>query len=188
MRLGCVLLASGFARRFGENKLLRAVEGKTLVERTFGALPPEDFHRAVVTSRYPEILGMAMEYGYLALENREADEGIAAGVRLGLSALEDCDGALFAVCDQPWLTRESVGRLVAAFRAQPERIAALSWREERGNPAIFPADLFSELLELHGDRGGGAVLRRHPDRILLVEAGDGRELRDVDQPGDLTQQ
>lgn len=185
MRVGCVLLASGFARRFGSNKLLTSVEGVPLVARTFSALPPSLFFRAAVTSQYPEVLALAEAKSYLLLENLEAEEGIAAGIRLGLGAMEGCDGVLFAVCDQPWLTRESVERLIAAFRAEPGRIAALSWHGERGSPVLFPADLFPALLALRGDSGGGAILRAHPQRLLLVEAGDGRELRDVDTPEDI---
>lgn len=185
MRVGCVLLASGFARRFGGNKLLTPVEGVPLVTRTFSALPAQLFFRAAVTSQYPEVLALGAAKGYLPLKNLGAEEGIAAGVRLGLEAMGDCDGVLFAVCDQPWLTRESVCRLLETFSRHPDRVVALSWAGARGNPVLFPADLFPELLALTGDRGGGAVLRRHPERLLLVEAGDPRELRDVDEPTDL---
>ena len=33
MEIGCVLMASGFGRRFGSNKLLLPVEGVPLVQR-----------------------------------------------------------------------------------------------------------------------------------------------------------
>ncbi|MEG1774287.1 MAG: NTP transferase domain-containing protein, partial [Oscillospiraceae bacterium] len=36
IELACVLMASGHARRFGENKLLAPFEGKTLLERALG--------------------------------------------------------------------------------------------------------------------------------------------------------
>ena len=55
----------------------------------------------------------------------------------------------------------------------------------RGNPAVFPRDLFGELAALTGDVGGGAVIRRHPERLILVEAASPRELADVDTPADL---
>ena len=74
------------------------------------------------------------------------------------------DGALFSVCDQPWLTTESIIRLKNAFLESKTALCALSWRGVRGNPVIFPRDLFGELAALTGDTGGGAVIRAHPDR------------------------
>ena len=185
MRVGAVLLAAGRGRRFGGNKLLCPVEGTPLVLRAMDALPPRLFCRAAVVSGWPEILELARRRGYLAVDNPLADEGQAASVRLGLAALGEVDGALFAVCDQPFLTAGSVTRLLRCFSETPERICALAWAGRRGNPAVFPAALFPELLALAGDVGGGAVIRAHPGLLRLVEAGSPAELRDVDTPADL---
>ena len=151
--VGCVLMASGAGRRFGSNKLLSAVEGVPLHRRAMAALAPAGFGRLVVCSPYPEVLSAGAEYGFRPLDNPGAGEGIAASIRLGVAAMDGMDGALFAVCDQPWLTTESV----------------------RG-----------ELAALTGDTGGSAVLRRHPERLRLVEASSPRELMDVDTPADLS--
>ena len=182
MKLGLVLLASGFSRRFGGNKLLWPVEGRSLAERAMDACPPELFHRAAVVSQYGEILSLAARRGYLPVPNPHPERGQSESVKLGLSFLSDCDGVLFAVCDQPWLTRESVERLLAAFRDRPEAIAALAWQGQRGNPVLFPRDLFPALAALTGDAGGGPVLRAHPERLVLVEAANPRELEDLDAP------
>lgn len=180
-----MLMASGLSRRFGADKLLQPVEGVPMIRRAMEAVPAGLFERAVVVSAHPDILKLAGERGYLPVANPRPEEGQAASVRLGLSELLDMVGVLFAVCDQPWLTRASVERLAEDFAAHPRRICALGWRGRRGNPAIFPADTFHELLALTGDRGGGRVIRSHPELLRLVEAGRPEELRDVDAPADL---
>lgn len=183
MRVGAVLMASGFSRRFGSNKLLEPVEGVPMILRAFDALPAALFERAVVVSACPEILAMAGERGYLPIPNPGAAEGQSASIRLGLSELPDMDGILFAVCDQPWLRRKSVERLLERFSAGC--ICALSRQGKRGNPVIFPSSLFPELLALTGDQGGGRIIRANPHRLRLVEAEDVWELQDVDTPIDL---
>lgn len=185
VRIGAVLMASGAGSRFGSNKLLAEVEGTPLIQRAFSALPVALFDRAVVVSRHHDILVLAAQKGYHAFENPLAHLGQSVSITLGLAALEDMTGVLFAVCDQPWLTRASVRRLLAAFRTDPTRITALGWQGERGNPVIFPADLFPDLFSLEGDIGGGAVIRAHPDRLTVVEAHGADELRDVDRREDL---
>ena len=187
MRLGAVLMASGAGRRFGGNKLLHPVEGIPMMERVLAAVPAELFIRACVVSCYPDILVLAGERGYLPVPNPDAAQGQSASVRLGLSRLTDLDGVMFCVCDQPWLRRSSVERLLADFSAHPDHICSLSWKGERGSPAVFPRDLFPELLALTGDRGGGGVIRAHRDRLRLVEAYRSEELQDMDTPFDLGQ-
>ena len=178
-----MLLASGQGRRFGSNKLLTAVDGVPLYRRAMDTLAGAGLDRLAVCSPYGEILAAGEELGFLPL----AAEGISASVRLGLSAMEDLDGVLFSVSDQPYLTTDSIIRMLDVFRELETSLCALSWRGRRGNPAVFPRDLFGELAALTGDVGGGAVIRRHPDRLLLVEAFSTRELSDVDKPEDLSQ-
>ena len=185
MQIGCILLASGFGRRFGANKLLSLAGGVPLYRRTLERLVPLPLARVAVTSQYPQVLELAEALGFLPLENPGAEEGIAAGIRLGMPAMEGLDGAMFAVCDQPWLTTDSINRLLQSFVQSPESIWALAWQGKKGNPVVFPADCFPELAALTGDTGGGAVIRRHPERLRLVEAGSARELADIDTPADL---
>ena len=185
LRIGCILLASGFGRRFGANKLLALAEGAPLYRRALERLVPLPLARVAVTSQYPQVLELAGSLGFVPLENRGAREGIAAGIRLGIHAMEGLDGALFTVCDQPWLTTSSIARLLDCFLESPQSICALAWQGKKGNPVVFPADLFPELADLTGDTGGGAVIRRHPERLRMVEAGSARELADIDTPEDL---
>ncbi len=181
MRIGAVLMASGAGRRFGSNKLLHPVEGVPMIRRALAAVPAELFRRVCVVSCYPEILAQGEACGCRGIFNPHAEQGQSASIRLGLSALLEMDGVLFAVCDQPWLRRSSVERLAADFAAHPGCICALSWQGVRGSPVVFPRDLFPVLLSLTGDRGGSAVIRANGERLRLVEASEAQELRDVDE-------
>ena len=93
---------------------------------------------------------------------------------------------LFLVSDQPRLKRDSVEALAALWAQNPEKIAAMAHNGVRGNPCLFPARLFPELLALTGDRGGSAVIRHHEDDLILLET-DAPELADVDTPAALEQ-
>ena len=184
MKIGCVVLAAGNARRFGSNKLNAQVEGVSLIRRALDAVPGG--LATVVVSQYPDILTLAGEYGFDALLNDRPELGLSRSVRLGLAHLTDCDGVLFLVSDQPRLKRDSVEALAALWAQNPEKIAAMAHNGVRGNPCLFPARLFPELLALTGDRGGSAVIRHHEDDLILLET-DAPELADVDTPAALEQ-
>ena len=64
MRIGCVVMAAGDARRFGKNKLAAMLSGKTLIRRALEAVPAEEFHAVVVVTQYPEIEALAKEFGF----------------------------------------------------------------------------------------------------------------------------
>ena len=177
LKIGCVVLAAGNARRFGSNKLKAQVDGESLIRRALEAVPSGLV--TVVVSQYPDILALAGEYGFAAVANDRPDLGLSRSVRLGLERLSDCDGVLFQVSDQPLLRRESVAELVDRWRTRPEKIVALGHGGVRGNPCLFPARFFPELLELREDHGGNTVIRRHEADLLLLEV-PAEELHDVD--------
>lgn len=187
MKLGAVLMASGAGQRFGGNKLLWPMGGAPLYQRAMGAIPAELFDRAVVVSAYPEILEEAERRGYLPVRNPSPEQGQSVSVKIGTEKLLDMEGILFAVCDQPWLRRESVERLLADFSAAPANIWALGWQGRKGNPVVFPKSTFPALLALSGDKGGGVVVRANPGLLRLAEAGSPKELHDVDTPADLAE-
>lgn len=184
MKIGCVVLAAGNARRFGSNKLNATVEGESLIRRALEAVPVG--LAAVVVSQYPDILALAGEYGFAAVRNNRPDLGLSLSVRLGLEQLLDCDGTLFLVADQPWLKRNSAEALAALWAQNPGKIAAMAHGGIRGNPCLFPARFYPELLTLTGDRGGSAVIRNHEEDLILLET-DAWELADVDTPEALQQ-
>lgn len=181
LKLGCVVMAAGNARRFGENKLAARLEGRSLIQRTLEAVPPEVFDAVAVVTQYEEILKLTEEFGFTPVRNVHPDFGLSRTIALGLTALGDCDGAMFLVSDQPLLRRESVAALARFWQERPESITALGHGGVRGNPCVFPARLFPELLALKEDHGGSTVIRRHQEDLRLWEVPEA-ELTDVDTP------
>ena len=114
-----------------------------------------------------------------ALPRDRIERGQSETIRLGTSALSDCDALCFMVADQPMLKRKTVAQELKFFRAHSKNIVGLGHNGVRGNPCLFPARFFPELLSLEGDVGGSAVIKRHLDDLLLFEAPE-TELCDVD--------
>lgn len=177
--IGCVIMAAGNARRFGQNKLAALFQGKPLIRWALEAVPAEHFSHVCVVTQYPEIAEFAKEFHFTPIFNRHPEQGISHTIALGLAELNDCDGVLFSVSDQPLLQRRSISALIDVWLRQPEKIAALGHDGVRGNPCLFPARFFPELLELREDHGGNAVIRRHEEDLLMLDV-PAAELYDVD--------
>lgn len=183
MRLGIVLLAAGAGKRFGGNKLTAQVHGKPMylwamenIEEMKTELP------AVVVTGTPEIVSAAEAKGMIAIFNGQPELGISLSIRLGIEAViqEDrkVDGILFMVCDQPWLEKTTLVRLMSEFDGG---VLALSYGERRGNPVIFSREYLKELSELSEDIGGRQVMARHRENVRFLEVNDEKELQDIDK-------
>ena len=186
MKIGCVVMAAGNAARFGENKLHHTVEGKSLILRALEAVPAQQVSPVVVVTQYPEIAELAKEYSFTPIINAHPEWGQSHSLKLGLRAVENCDAVLFQVADQPLLRRETVEQLLDLYLHSPASIAALSHDGVKGNPCIFPARFFDELLALEGDCGGRAVRRNHEEDVITLEVAK-EELWDVDTQESLKQ-
>ncbi len=192
MKVSLILLASGWSRRLGRNKLLEMLGDRPLAEYAFSTADCF-LHRCrennidiegVLVTRYPAVAALLGNREIRVVENPDPEQ--SDSVKHGLRACaEDAEACLFMSCDQPFLSEESLWQLTAAFRADPTRPYRLSYAGEAAMPAIFPRQLFPRLLALTGDRGGGTILRDPAVHTGLVVAGSARELMDIDTEEEL---
>ena len=182
IRLGVLLLAAGRSCRFGENKLLADFRGKPMICRAFDAACALCASQLAVVTGSDEIAHLALARGFDVIENREPELGQAHSICLGVNAMGEMDALLLMVCDQPLLTGGSLVRLLEGFCCGTKGIACLRDATHMGNPAVFSAAYYPQLLALRGDRGAKGVLRAHEDDLLVVQAIHENELCDADTP------
>ena len=70
--------------------------------------------------------------------------------------------------------------MMDGWRKSGKGLACLCCGGVDGNPALFARCYEPELLMLSGDRGGRAVIRRHPEDLYRHEIRNPKELEDID--------
>ena len=183
-KIGCVIMASGLARRFGSNKLLHDFLGEPVMNRILRTMSAAPLAAKVVVTRHSEIKELCDEQNIpVVLHDMPLQsDTVALGVKALQEMCPEMTGCMFAASDQPCLSAESVTALCEAFQREPVQIWRMSWQGSVGNPVIFPAFTFNELLNLPPDKGGGAVIKKHPELVRTVEVQREQELVDVDTP------
>lgn len=184
MKIAAVLMAAGASSRFGECKLIKKFASRPMFEYALDALPCDKLCAVAVVSGRAEILAAAEARGFIPVLNDRPEDGPPRTIRLGMEAVGDADGIMFMVADQPLLRRESVAGEIDFFAKNANSIVAMGHGERRGNPVIFPREFFDELKALRGERGGGAVMAAHRERIMLYQLENGAELMDIDTASD----
>lgn len=124
------------------------------------------------------------------LENPDYAQGMSTSMKLGIQTLlsygykkfeeREIDSALFLTGDQPLISAQIIDTVIETYRKSGKRIVAPLYDGQRGNPVLFDASFFAELLEVTGDEGGRGVLKRHADEVETVEIGDAAASYDVD--------
>jgi molybdenum cofactor cytidylyltransferase len=187
------VLAAGEARRFGSAKQLLPIDGQPLlahVARRAAALVGDEALHVVLGARAEEIEAQLSACPGRRVPNPDWQEGIASSLRAGIRALPDsCTAVLVLLADQAAVSLEDLTRLMQAWRARPEHIAAAAYGEatdgsspRAGVPAIFPRPFFEELAQLSGDTGARVLLARHRQAVQAVQMPNA--LFDIDTPED----
>ena len=115
------------------------------------------------------------------LTNYAADRGQSTSVISGLWATNPkSEGVMFLVGDQPLIRKELINSLIEKFRTGWAWIVAPSFNREPRNPVLFRRNLFPELLQLSGDRGGRVLIEKHRNKTALVEWKDETPFLDID--------
>ena len=181
-----ILLAAGLSRRMGRAKLLLPLDGRPVVRHAAEGLLAAGVEplSAVVGPDDEAVTAALADLRVRIVVNPHPEAGQASSLVAGIAALPPgTEAVLVALGDQPFVPAGVIRELIYALQGSDKVIAAPHYRDGLGNPVLFRAAVFPELLALGGDRGARAVVERDEARVALVEV-DRPMPEDVDTPDD----
>jgi molybdenum cofactor cytidylyltransferase len=183
--IASIVLAAGFARRMGRQKLLLELRGKPVVRWSVEAVLPHVGDLVVVTGQDDDGVRAALEG--LAVRfavNPRPQAGQGSSIAIGMAALKPWTAAvLIALGDQPRLPEGVIAALVRAREQSGHAVTAPIYRGVQGTPVLFGAEVFGELGALEGDAGARSVVQARPERVARVVVDAPMPL-DIDTPED----
>jgi molybdenum cofactor cytidylyltransferase len=182
--ISAVVLAAGRAQRLGEQKLFLPLRGKPVLQWVLESALASELGEVVCVTRELESARRQLKLNnerLVWLTNHAADRGQSTSVIAGLWATHpNSDGAMFLVGDQPLISTELINALIEKFTEESAWIVAPTFKQQPRNPVIFHRNLFPELLQLTGDRGGRTLINKHKNNSVLVEWNDEIPFLDLD--------
>jgi molybdenum cofactor cytidylyltransferase len=186
MKVAGIMLAAGESSRFPTNKLLFPLKGKPLVRLAVESVLDAGLDPLLVVvgrdgAQVTEALaGLRIQI----VGNPDFEKGQSVSLTAGLSTLSDVVSAVIVgVADMPLLRSSTFRRLVRTFVEEGRPVVAARSGERVGVPVLFARNLFSELLELKGDRGARVIVQRHIKEASFIDVEE-EELIDVDDQND----
>lgn len=180
-----VIMASGFSRRMGQDKLLADLRGKPVIQWVIDAACKTSEGSVTVIYRDPRILEIAEAFGISAIYNPSASQGQSAGIRMAVDMLPEAEAYLFLAGDQPLISEKSLQSMIDAYRQREPDILSAEWQGKRTLPALFARSMISALRSLNGDMGGRALIECGCYNVEYLELREEQEQWDIDTPDDL---
>ncbi len=181
-----VLLAGGYSRRFGVDKLVQPLPDGTAIAvaaaRTLLAACPRSI--SVLRPEQTVLHKLLIDVGVAVRVDAAPARGLGDSLACAVQQTPRAAGWLVALADMPFLDARTLRSVLEALENGAE-IAAPRYRGRRGHPVGFSRRWFAELAGLQGDRGAGQFIEALQPSIVLIEVDDAGVHRDVDTPGDL---
>lgn len=181
---GCVIMASGLATRYGDNKLMADLNGQPLISHIINT-SKQLFKHSVVVTRHKSVEEYCKSINQPVILH--AFPGRNDTTRLGTECLKskNVDKIIFFQGDQPLVSVSSIEAILKASNDNPEKIVRLSFNGSDCAPVLFPSIYFEDLLNLPENKGGNYIANKKPQNLLRIEAKYQYETFDVDTKDDM---
>jgi len=183
-----ILLAAGFGRRFGTQKLLEPLASGTSVVATAcrNLRAGTDRVVAVVRPDDPLLIDALSQEGAEVMAFEDAHLGMGASLAFGVRASPEAQGWLIALGDMPSIQESTIQTLAEALRSGHSMVTPFHYGQ-RGHPVGFGSVHYERLIELHGDQGARSIVEHFGADGIEMPFEDAGILLDIDTPEDLIQ-
>lgn len=174
-----IIMASGFSKRMGENKLLMNFKGKKLIEYVIKANLQSKIDEILLIYRDENIRNIGLSYGIKTIYNGMANLGQSQSIIKGVKNASG-ESYMFFPGDQPFITKDLIDLLINEHLRDRGKITIPYFKGKRYTPTIFSKAFREELLKIQGDRGGREIIERNPEKIQRIHIDNEDILADLD--------
>jgi molybdenum cofactor cytidylyltransferase len=188
LRLSTVILAAGASKRLGYNKLCVRIDGEAVIRRTVRLFMEAGTGAITVVTGNErerieaELAGLPVAF----VHNPRHEDGMAASIKAATAAISGSDLVLFHLGDKPFVTRETIERVVGGHGPHEGGIIVPVYQGVKGHPVLI--DVRKHLAAAQAVSGEGGlrdVVAENAGDVLFVEADEGAVL-DLDTEDDMT--
>ncbi|MFP5364397.1 MAG: NTP transferase domain-containing protein [Thermoleophilia bacterium] len=179
-----LVLGAGGSSRLGRPKQLLPYGERTLLDHTVQVARRSGFDQIVVPigGAADEVRERVDLSGADVVVNYDYGDGCSSSIAAALETVDPrCEVLVLMLGDQPGVTPQIVRALVDGRGDAP--LAVCRYDDGRGHPLAFDRRVFSQLADLHGDKGVWRLLEQRADEVVEVRIAGNVPL-DVDTPED----
>ena len=184
-----IILASGFSKRMGQNKLIMPINKIPMIQHVINAAKNSCLKEVIIV--FPDmdtILKNVLNFeSCILLKNPLCALGQAESIKVGIQHLinhphPNLAGAMVLLGDQPFINPTIINRLILESEKYPMTwtIPIRKQNGQRGNPVIIPSVEFNRVLEIQGDTGARVLMDTSLFKQNFIAMDDDAPFIDID--------
>lgn len=180
-----LLLAAGSSCRFGDDKRWHGLPDGTPMALAAARHLRAACQRsiAIVRPGDDKLASLFSEAGLEVTSCPSAALGMGHSLAAGVQASPTAAGWLVALADMPLIAAQSYETVLTALAAGAP-LARTAFSGNPGHPVGFSARFREDLLALHSDEGGKAIINANRNLLITCPVDDPGVLIDIDTPQD----
>jgi len=185
LNLSAVILAAGSGSRIGLPKLKLQVDNKFFVNVIIEKLISADIKNVSVVIR-EDYYEWCLENvpGALFILNNEPEKGMFHSVKLGIMNSVKSGGILIFPVDYPFVEKNTIEKLNAAFIEYPECIIKPVFENKSGHPLIIPKIHFDAIINSKLDNLNDVISSLNLSQVK-INVNDKSVLKNINYKSDL---
>ena len=193
MKIGALVLAAGFSKRFGRDKRIESVQGdEPMLLLTIKNLA-RHFEEIIVVLRNNDqiiadlVLNRFQASRIIIHHAKDSIEGIGTSLAstIEIVAERKWKSVFVFLGDMPYIKQETISKLKTEALTNPFNIIVPKFGTETGHPVCFPNRFYKEIGSLSGDVGAKKIILANLKRVTFVKTNDIGVTLDVDSPADI---
>ena len=193
MKIGALVLAAGFSKRFGRDKRAESIqEDEPMLLLTIRNLALHFDEIIVVLRGNDQIIADLVVNRFQASRiiihhAKDSIEGIGTslGSTIPIVTERKWESAFIFLGDMPYIKQETISKLKTEALTNPFNIIVPKFGTKIGHPVCFPNRFYKEIGSLSGDVGAKKIIDSNLERVMFVETDDRGVNLDVDTPIDI---
>ena len=185
-KISALILVAGMSRRMGDFKPLLPLRGRTLIENSVDSVLCGGAETAVVVTGYraeevEEVLSRSFGERVCFVRNNEYKvTDMMTSVRIGVSALPECDAFFLLPGDMPVVSQGTFEKLIANREQHKMPLCFPLLEGYRKHPPLIDASMIPDILSYEGENGLRGLWEHHENHILNVPVDDAGVWIDID--------
>jgi len=179
--ISAILLAAGESKRMnGENKLIKKIYGKPLIEHSVKNILESPIDELIIITGHQSKLVKSILSKNKKIKfffNNDYKTGMASSIKIGLNNLSEKTEAFF-IClgDMPMVNSDIYNQLIK-FRNKKDIIIPI-YNNQQGNPVLFSISMKDKIKTVEGDVGAKRIIDMNKDKILFCKTNNISVTRD----------